>query len=397
MRINLLGHLFILLVNLGVGYYIVDACRKRFKNQAWAKGALAMICLTIALTLAITVMSKLTLGDTAFKALMWMMMTYYSLFAAQFVFVVVDLLAKIPCLFKRRRAKWLSKTALCLSILSLLTIWWGCIFNRFNIDVEEVEVSIKDLPKAFEGYRIAQISDIHSGTYDSDTTFISRVVDRINQLDVDLVVFTGDIVNRHSTEIEPFIPVLKRVHGRDGQFAILGNHDYAEYYFGEDDPDAARADVVHLCDIYESTAFDILLDENRVIRRGNDSIVVIGVQNISKPPYPNRGNLKKAYPNLSDGATKILLSHDPIHWVDDIADNPDINIALTLSGHTHAAQMKVGRISPAAIIHPHAWAGLYVDSDSSRQLYVNIGLGTVGVPMRLGATPEITILTLTGK
>ena len=251
---------------------------------------------------------------------------------------------------------------------------------------------IADLPEAFDGYRIAQISDMHVGTYGTDDTFVAKIVDTVNSLEADMVVFTGDIVNRHADEIRPFLTALSKIHGADGQYAILGNHDYADYYY-IDNPRARENDRARLINFYSLTSFDLILDDYRTIYRGNDSIIVIGVENVGRPPFPAYGNLDIAYPDLGDDNTKILLSHDPSHWHYDIAGHHDKNIALTLSGHTHAMQTCIFGLSPSPLVHDE-WNGLYTDDSHEHQLYVNIGTGTVGPPMRVGATPEITLITL---
>ena len=273
-------------------------------------------------------------------------------------------------------------------------ILWGTFVTRKSLQIKDVTVEITNLPKAFNGYRIVQFSDLHTGSFGTDDTFIRKLVAEINKIDADLVVFTGDIVNRHANEIRPFINALSEIKGRDGQFAVLGNHDYADYFYT--DSNFRENDRARLINFYSLTSFDLILDDYRTIYRGNDSIVVIGVENIGHPPFAVYGNLDIAYPNLDDNVTKILLSHDPHHWHNDIANHHNKNIALTLSGHTHAMQTCLLGWSPASLIHSE-WRGLYTDMNKQHQLYVNIGIGTVGTPMRIGATPEITVITLRKK
>ncbi len=221
---------------------------------------------------------------------------------------------------------------------------------------------------------------------------MSRLVDHINSLDPDLIVFTGDIVNRKTDEITPFVEVLGRLHAPDGVIAILGNHDYGDYMTWPSD-EAKRENMQMLYDTYDTAGINLLLNQTEWIRRGNDSIAIIGVENIGDPPFPIYGSLSKAYPIPGDSTTKILLSHNPAHWVDSISGNDKARIQLTLAGHTHAMQIEMFGISPAALRYK-TWGGLYADSHERHQLYVNIGAGTVGMPMRLGATPEVTLLTL---
>ena len=191
------------------------------------------------------------------------------------------------------------------------------------------------------------------------------------------------------------VTALSELQARDGVYAILGNHDYGDYSDWATD-DAKEADRRHLRDAIGNMGWRLLLNETEMIRRDGDSIAVIGVENIGDPPFHVYGSLAKAYPDVSDNVSKILLTHNPAHWTDSIADNPDINIPLTLSGHTHAMQMEVGGFSPAVFRYP-TWGGLYADKDKKHNLYVNIGIGTVGFPARIGATPEITVITLKKK
>lgn len=393
MHFSILPMIILLIVNLLVDYYIYRAMNQRLPGRRWVKPVATLSsAIGVLLLAAILILPTRGRSDSTFLTLQWLMFTFFTLYIPKYLFCIVDLLSHIPQLFRRKRFRPLSWVAMTLAAAAFIAMWWGALVNRFRINVEEVSVAISTLPESFEGFRIAQISDLHLGSYGNDTTFISRLTDVINSQNPDIIVFTGDIVNRHADEIKPFLPVLARFHAPDGEYAILGNHDYADYYF--DSQHEREADRVKLRDYYRQTVFQLLNDEYVKIRRGNDSIVLIGVQDIGEPPFPVYGSLSKAYPTPDDNVTKILLSHDPAHWLDSIAGHRDVNIALTLSGHTHSAQMKIGRISPAAIFHNRAWAGLYTDADSTQQLYINIGIGTVGIPMRLGATPQVTLFTL---
>jgi hypothetical protein len=323
---------------------------------------------------------------------MWMLFIVISVYFSKITFVVFDLIASIPRLFKRRRIKWISLAGGILAVVVFLSMWWGALVNRFRLDVKYVEIPVENLPAAFDGYRIIQISDLHTGTYGSDTTFVSHFVDRINSLEGDVIMFTGDIVNRHSEELIPFIAPLSRLDAPDGVISILGNHDYGDYHNWTSLDDKA-ADRQHLLNYQKQMGWQLLLNSHELIHHGTDSIAVIGVENIGDPPFKIYGSLKDSYPELNDSVTKILLTHNPAHWVQDIADHNDKNIALTLSGHTHAMQIEAFGISPASWRYDQ-WGGLYYDKSGKRPLYVNIGAGTVGLPMRLGATPEITVITL---
>lgn len=273
-------------------------------------------------------------------------------------------------------------------------MWWGAVINRHRISVTPVELESPRWPRSFDGYKIAQISDLHVGTWGTDTTFLSKLVDNINALDPDLIVFTGDIVNRQSDEFAPMISTFSRLKAPDGVFAVMGNHDYGDYRSWPDE-NAHLADRTNLHNLYKLTGHRLLLNETEYITRGNDSIAVIGVENIGEPPFATYGDLGQAYADTSDSLPKILLSHNPAHWTHDIKDNPAQNIDLTLSGHTHAMQIQIAGLSPSSMRYSTPW-GLYTDS-LGHSLVVNRGAGTVGMPMRLGATPEITLITLRSK
>mgnify|MGYP000390988641 CR=1 FL=1 len=331
--------------------------------------------------------------DSAFKVAMWMLYGWISVYAAKLVWVFFDLVAKLPRLWHGRRWKWLAACGW-LAVPVFIFMWWGALVERFRIDVERVDIVRPDLPEAFDGFTIAQFSDIHLGTYGSDTTFVKKVVDRINDLRPDMIVFTGDIVNRHTSEMEPFVATLAGLEAPYGVFSILGNHDYGDYYQW-DSPSDKVENMALLYHLEQLAGLRMLNNNTDFIYSGGDSIALVGVENIGDPPFPVYGDLDAAYPgDLNDPVFKILLSHNPAHWADDISEAPDKNIALTLSGHTHAMQMRLLGWSPAKFRYRN-WGGLYADTDSAHLLYVNIGIGEVGMPARLGdATPEITLFTL---
>lgn len=303
-------------------------------------------------------------------------------------------ISRIPELWKSRRLKGVAGAGAIIALLLCVVLWWGAIFNRYNIDVTQVDVPITNLPKGFNNFKIAQISDLHLGTYGNDTAFVSELVERINSLSPDMIVFTGDIVNRRTTELDPFIGVLSELKAPYGVYSILGNHDYGDYYTWHDST-AYKHNNELLARYEKKMGWQLLKNEHRYITHAGDTLVIIGVENIGDPPFHVYGNLSTAYPTPEDGYTKILLSHNPAHWVKNIADSDD-NISLTLSGHTHAMQISILGWSPA-VMRYCTWGGLYNDNEEKHYLYVNRGVGTVGFPARIGASPEITLLTLKSK
>ncbi len=391
MRLPYLLLSIFIIINLLVDWYIYRVCLKRQRKQFWSK--LQLYSAGAMILVAITIMSlPFRSGNNAILAAnMWLLFTYLSVYFCKYLFLSIDLIARTPQLFRKNRWKWMSVCGIALSAISFAAMWWGALFNRYNINVKDVEIEIANLPDKFNGYRILQFSDLHVGTYINDTTFVNKVVNTINEINPDLVAFTGDIVNREASELQPFTSPLSHIAAKDGVIAILGNHDYGDYKEWDSPTDKA-ADRQSLINQFNKMGWKLLLNETQSIKRGNDSIAIIGVENIGDPPFKIYGNLSKAYPNADDSTTKILLSHNPSHWVDSIAGSKDRNIALTLSGHTHAMQFSILGWSPSAWRYK-TWGGLY-DDEHGHRLYVNIGIGTVGFPARIGATPELTIFTL---
>ena len=382
----------VLAVSIAIDVYIGLQLRRRqprrkglFRLHAIAAGLLN------ALLVALICVPKRSGSGAELSMIMWGLYTFMSVYIPKFLFVVFDLLASVPRLWHRPRVRSLDIAGGALGALVFVLMWWGALINRYDIDIREVEVKIEGLPDEFDGYTIAQISDMHVGTFGTDTSFVADVVEAVNGLKPDMVAFTGDIVNRRSDELTPFVSVLSRLRGRDGVYSILGNHDYGDYYSWPSE-EAKSDNLQDLLVMQHAMGWEMLNNDHSFIRRGNDSIAIIGVENVGDPPFHTYGDLDAAYPDVADPNVKILLSHNPAHWTDDIKDSPDKNIALTLAGHTHAMQMSLFGWSPAVFRYP-TWGGLYGDDDK-HQLYVNIGLGEVGIPARIGARPEITLITL---
>lgn len=394
MRIPFFPLLLIIFFNLFVDWYIlrylVSECRRKLwpQIQFWSAAALNLGLIVL---LFLPVKSA---SDGALRGLMWVIFFYITIYVPKYLFVIFDGISRLPKLWHRKRLRGVTATGVVLGVIMFAALWWGALFNRYNIDVKEVDVTVPDLPSGLEGFRIAQISDLHVGTYGDDTTFVAQIVDRINSLRPDIVLFTGDIVNRKTDELEPFVSTLGRIRSRYGVYSILGNHDYGDYYQWSDTV-LQIANNDRMEDIQATMGWHLLKNTYAQIDVKGDTLTLIGVENIGDPPFHVYGDLSKAYPTPGDGRFKILMTHNPAHWTNDIADS-DLNIALTLSGHTHAMQMTFFGWSPAAMRY-RTWGGLYDDESGKHRLYVNIGTGTVGFPARIGATPEITLITLRGS
>ncbi len=395
MRLPLLLLLPVLLVGILLDWYMCHAVFRRcsIHRKMWRTVALASSVLFNLVLVLVVAWPKKSAGDGSLDVLMWVLYAYFSVYLSKVVWLLFDLVAKVPELWRGRRLRLLARCGW-VGVAVFVFMWWGALVQRFRIEVKCVDIVRADLPPAFDGFTIAQFSDAHLGTYGRDTTFISNVVDSINALGADLIVFTGDIVNRRSTEMEPFVEVLARLDAPYGVLSVLGNHDYGDYYRWAS-PSEKVENMSLMYHFQQRARWRMLNNSTDLIVRGSDTIAVIGVENIGDPPFHVYGDLAMAYDgDLADDRFKILLSHNPAHWLRDIADAPDKNIALTLAGHTHAMQMEFFGWSPAAWRYP-AWSGLYTPADSNNLLYVNIGVGEVAIPARLGgATPEVTLFTL---
>ena len=275
-----------------------------------------------------------------------------------------------------------------LAVLTAAVQIYGSAWGWQRLQVKRQQLYLQGLPPAFDGYRVVQLSDLHLGTYGGDTAFMTRLVDSVNSLRPDLIVFTGDMVNTSAAEAVPYVQVLRRLRATDGVLSVLGNHDYMTYQPGLS-PAGQRAELQTLLRAQQLMGWQVLNNAHQAIVRQGDTLYVAGVENVGKPPFPTRGNLDKALRGIPPQACTLLLSHDPWHWRNGVVDNK-IQPVLTLSGHTHALQMQIGSFSPARWLMPE-WGGLYREGE--QQLYVSTGIGG-SVPYRLGAWPQIELFTL---
>lgn len=269
-------------------------------------------------------------------------------------------------------------------------ILFGAIKGKENFKVREVIFTSANLPEEFDGYRVMQLSDIHSGSWKGNPEALKKAIDLCNRQNADLALFTGDLVNSRSDELLEFTEIFSELKTKDGVYSVLGNHDYGTYVKWNSEADRI-ANIDSLIARENRMGWRMLNNSHTIIRRGNDSIAVIGVENSGRPPFPDYARLKEASAG-TEGMFQILMSHDPTHWRRQIL--PESDIELTLSGHTHDMQITFFGLSVSSFIYPEH-NGMYMEGE--RGLYVNIGLGHVLFPMRLGAWPEITVITLKKK
>jgi len=263
--------------------------------------------------------------------------------------------------------------------------------NKYKYRIHKVPLDFANLPQAFRGLRVVQLSDIHSGSF-TDKEAVMRGVQKVLELKPDLILFTGDLVNNIAEEMKDYMDVFDKLHAPMGVYSVLGNHDYGDYAQWEN-AEAKKANLDELKAIHAKLGWRLLLDEHVVFERGEDKIALIGVQNISgRKSFQTYGNLSKAYAGSEAIPFKILMSHDPSHWESEVLPSYK-DIDLTLSGHTHGMQFGVElpgfKWSPVQYVYKQ-WAGTY--EAGKQHLYVNRGYGFIGYPGRVGILPEITLL-----
>ena len=280
--------------------------------------------------------------------------------------------------------------AMFISMAAMGYLIYGATEGKQHFQVVEASIYSKDIPEAFHGYRIVQIADIHAGSWMGNTKPLQKAVRMINDLKPDLIVFTGDLVNNLATELDEFIPVLSQLKAKHGVYSVLGNHDYSTYIRWNTLEEQAK-NFDSLKDKQVQMGWKMLNNSHVKLYQGTDSIALIGVENSGRPPFPDYARLTEAMTG-TEGMFQILLSHDPSHWQREVL--PSTDIQLTLSGHTHDMQTRIFGFSPSALVYPEH-SGLY--QEGNQMLYVNTGLGHLMYPMRLGAWPEITLLTLKNK
>lgn len=294
--------------------------------------------------------------------------------------------------------RWRTRFALVISGLLFIAMAYAMTLGWRQIMVRETTLSFPSLPASFDGYRIVQLSDLHLGTMRGHEDVIEELVAQVNALGPDLIVFNGDLVNYLPQEMETFMPILSRMKARDGVVSVLGNHDYLGYYAWESQREQDDA-VLQLVQIQKDMGWRLLRNENIVLRssaEGKDSIVVIGTENDGPPRFPALADWDKATHGVSEESFRILIQHDPTYWRREVLtrSNPP---QLQLSGHTHAMQLSILGWSPASFMYDE-WGGLFASpKHADTYIYVNQGFGSVLMPFRLGAWPEVAVIELKVK
>ena len=290
------------------------------------------------------------------------------------------------------RRKFISQISLGLAAIPFISFIYGIVQGKYNYKVLKYQLTFKDLPEAFDGFTITQISDIHSGSF-TNREKIQYGVDLINEQKSDIMLFTGDIVNNKADEMDNWINVFDKLEAKEGKYSILGNHDYGDY-MDWDNPQDKIDNFQKVKDIHKNIGFDLLLDEHRYLEKDGQKIALLGVENWGKG-FNKAGDLKRAAVGVEKEDFKILMTHDPSHWEYKVKQDP-FNYQLTLSGHTHGLQMGIEipgwfKWSPSKYVYKQ-WAGLY--KEAGRFINVNRGFGYHAFPGRVGIWPEVTVIEL---
>ncbi len=294
------------------------------------------------------------------------------------------------------RRRFLSIIAMGIAAIPFGALLYGMYRGKYNFKVLKYNLEFDDLPNAFDGYQITQISDVHSGSFDNSKK-IEYAIDLINKQESDVILFTGDMVNNKTEEMLPWKKTFSRLKAKEGKFSILGNHDYGDYVTW-DTEELKSENLEDLKKLQKEIGFDLLLNESRYLQKGDDKIALVGVENWGRGGFKKAGDLGKAAESISKDDFKILMSHDPSHW-EDVVISDDYHYHLTLSGHTHGMQFGIEipgwiKWSPVKWRYKY-WAGIY--KEMGQYINVNRGFGFLGYPGRVGIWPEITVITLKKK
>lgn len=291
------------------------------------------------------------------------------------------------------RRAFISKIALGLAAIPFGAILYGIYKGKYNFKVLEYTLNFEDLPEAFDGYKLTQISDIHSGSFDNKDK-VRYAIDLINQQQSDVILFTGDMVNNKASEMLPYIDIFNKLNAKDGLYSVLGNHDYGDYVHWPN-ANAKTENLEHLKHIQKEIGFNLLLNDSIYLEREGEKIALVGVENWGAGGFKKAGDLKQAVSNINKDDFKILMSHDPSHWEKQVLHD-DYHYHLTLSGHTHGMQFGIEipgwfKWSPVKWRYKY-WAGIY--KKQGQYINVNRGFGYLAFPGRVGIWPEITVITL---
>ena len=405
------------LVSLGLDWYGYQGVKRL--TATWASGRARRVArgvywafsIGLLLSFAFTFYLRFS-ADQTYPFMKWVISAFFTLLVTKLTFVLVlfaeDIYRTGAAAFRalRRqpvkspvattplwpaRRKFVSQAALLLAGIPFTAFVYGVLKGKYAYTVHRHKLYFDDLPAAFDGFTITQLSDIHAGSFD-DAAAVQRGIDLVKKLQSDLFVFTGDLVNDQATEIEPYLAQFEQIKAAYGQFSILGNHDYGLYHDWPSEA-AREANLEKLKQHHAQLGYRLLLDEHVLLEKDGQKLALVGVENWGRG-FIQLGDLDKALTGVEQNAFKVLLSHDPSHWDEVVKEHP-AHVHLTLSGHTHGMQVGVEtplvRWSPVQYRYRN-WAG--PAQENGRHLYVNRGFGFIGFSGRVGIWPEITVLEL---
>ena len=290
------------------------------------------------------------------------------------------------------RSVFISRMGIFVAAIPFTSLIYSVLIGRFNFQLNKRTIYFDHLPKAFDGFKIVQFSDLHAGSLIGQQNEFKKAIDIINEQNADIVVFTGDMVNSVANELEDWVELLSSIKAKKGKYSIFGNHDYGSY-MGWDKEGEQEANIEKLKQYQSQMGFKLLLNDTEIFEKNGEKIALLGVENWGKSRRHRKGRLDIAMEKAKEVPFKVLLSHDPLHWDQQVVEKTDI--ALTLSGHTHGLQMvaSIGGFNWSPISYKYKrWKGLY--TEKNQHLYVNNGLGYIYFPGRIGSDPEITVFEL---
>ncbi|MGC3979173.1 MAG: metallophosphoesterase [Paludibacteraceae bacterium] len=325
--------------------------------------------------------------------LQWAFFIFGLVYIPKIIYILFYYLNNIYCKKRKVHSYLFRRIGYAVGIFSVLVMGYGNVITRDDVELVKKDIDVKQLPPAFDKYKIAIFADLHIGNWNNRYQMMERISQIIDKEEPDIIVFAGDMVNNFADELQGWKPYFASLKSKYGMFAILGNHDHGDYANWKS-IDGKADNLKRIKKGIEELGFKLLLNEHYDLTLGKDTITLVGVENYSDDTdKPNYCDLKKALAKTNTNRKKILLTHDPKHWNAEVTGKDDI--FLTISGHTHGGQIgiinKCIRFSPVMFSFKQ-WEGLY--QQNNQYIYVNRGVGFVGIPMRIGVKPEVTVLTL---
>ena len=332
-------------------------------------------------------------GMLDFKVMQWALWGFILTILPANIYALFYILDKIVKLFTKKSCRTLHYIGAILATIVAIGLVVG-MATRHYIQIREVTIYSKNLPKEFDGIRIAHITDLHFGNLSPRDSYLQKIVTKLNEIDPDMLVCTGDMMNLTADEVNGLDGLFTSINAPLGRYAVMGNHDYGDYSKWESE-EAKHANLIAAYEAYRRVGFVLLNDSAKHLTPNSSLLTIYGVENCGKTPFPCYGDLAEATEGFEPAQFNILLSHDPNHWMEEVVSDKYKYIDLTLSGHTHSAQMGIDldgfKWSPSQWIFDQ-WDGLY--QEGNQYLFVSRGLGYVGIPFRLGMPAEISVIEL---